>query len=60
MRVPLYREAFGKPIVKEKDSDFGQKGDGAGFHNRTLVSKDFDHIGPAPDALLPLHKDHGT
>lgn len=59
MRVPLYGKALREPIVKEEDSDTGQLADWAGFHSlHTSFLQDINHTGPAPQSLLPLHKDH--
>lgn len=59
--VPLYGDGFGETIVKEEDTDTGQLVDWAGFHSlHASILQDFNHIGPTPESLLPLNKDHGA
>ena len=58
---PLNEYTYGEAIVKEEDTDTGQLGDFAGFHGlHATIPQDLNHNGPAPEPLLPLHKDHGA
>lgn len=57
--VLLYDEAFGEAIVKEVDLDTGELVNWAGFHIlHTSDLHDLKHIGPAPEPIGPLDKDH--
>lgn len=57
--VPLYGDNLGEAIVGEEDSDAGQLVDRAGFYSlHTFILHHFNYIGPAPQLLFPLNKDH--
>lgn len=59
--IPLYADASGEAIVNKEDFYVGQLVDCTGCHRLSTSMCQKLHNGcSAPDALSPLHKDHGA